>query len=123
MPKSCLEYYPHELSGGQKQRIAIARALLGNPKVLICDEPTSALDISVQAQILNLLKKIQHDFGLTLIIITHDLGVVGYLADEILILKQGCVIEKGAMEKIWLQPEHEYTKYLLSVNQFFEEEL
>jgi peptide/nickel transport system ATP-binding protein len=123
MPKSCLECYPHELSGGQKQRIAIARALLGNPKVLICDEPTSALDISVQAQILNLLKKIQHDFGLTLIIITHDLGVVGYLADEILILKQGCVIEKGAMEKIWLQPEHEYTKYLLSVNQFFEEEL
>lgn len=123
MPTSCLSYYPHELSGGQKQRVAIARALLSNPKVLICDEPTSALDISVQAQILNLLKKIQHDFGLTLMVITHDLGVVGYLADDILILKQGCVIEKGAMEKIWLQPEHEYTKYLLTVNQFFEEEL
>lgn len=119
----CLNHYPHELSGGQKQRIAIARALLSQPKILVCDEPTSALDISVQAQILNLLKEIQHDFGLTLLIITHDLGVVGYLADDVLILKQGSIIEKGSIEDIWLKPKHEYTKYLLSVNQFFEEEV
>lgn len=119
----CLNHYPHELSGGQKQRIAIARALLSQPKILVCDEPTSALDISVQAQILNLLKEIQHDFGLTLLIITHDLGVVGYLADDVLILKQGRIIEKGIIEDIWLKPKHEYTKYLLSVNQFFEEEV
>lgn len=119
----CLNHYPHELSGGQKQRIAIARALLSNPKVLICDEPTSALDISVQAQILNLLKKIQYDFGLTLLIITHDLGVVGYLADEVLVLKQGTIIEKGSINSIWLKPKHQYTQYLLSVNHFFEEEV
>jgi peptide/nickel transport system ATP-binding protein len=114
MPKSCLKNYPHELSGGQRQRIAIARALLASPKLLICDEPTSALDISVQAQILNLLKQVQHELGLTYILITHDLDVVGYMADEILILKQGRIIEQGPVSRIWQQPQHEYTKMLIA---------
>jgi|LauGreDrversion4_2_1035121.scaffolds.fasta_scaffold20529_3 oligopeptide/dipeptide ABC transporter ATP-binding protein len=113
MSKSCLKHYPHELSGGQRQRIAIARALLANPKVLICDEPTSALDISVQAQILNLLNTLQKEMGLTYILITHDLDVVGYMADEMIILKDGELVEQGLVVDIWSQPQHEYTKSLL----------
>ena len=113
MAKTCLKHYPHELSGGQRQRIAIARALLANPKVLICDEPTSALDISVQAQILNLLTTLQKEMGLTYILVTHDLDVVGYMANEMIILKDGECVEKGMVVDIWSRPQHEYTKSLL----------
>lgn len=120
MNKHCLKMYPHELSGGQRQRIAIARALLSAPKILLCDEPTSALDISVQAQILNLLKNIQAEFGLTYIFITHDLDVVGFLAQDVCVVKEGRIIEKGKLEDIWLSPKHDYTKYLLKVRQFFQ---
>ena len=114
LPLSCLKNYPHELSGGQRQRVAIARGLLASPKLFICDEPTSALDISVQAQILNLLKQLQYELGLTYILITHDLDVVGYMADDILILKEGKIIEQGPIKDIWQQPKHEYTKMLLA---------
>ena len=116
MSKSCFKLYPHELSGGQRQRIAIARALLTSPKVLICDEPTSALDISVQAQILNLLKTLQYEMGLTYILITHDLDVVGYMADEVLILKEGEIVEQGRVADIWQQPKNAYTKTLLDAS-------
>jgi oligopeptide/dipeptide ABC transporter ATP-binding protein len=113
MSKTCLKHYPHELSGGQRQRLAIARALLSAPKLLICDEPTSALDISVQAQILNLLKSLQQEMGLTYVLITHDLDVVGYMADEMLILKNGELVEQGPVEDLWLHSRHPYTKTLL----------
>lgn len=114
MPASALNDYPHELSGGQRQRICIARALLTKPKVLICDEPTSALDISVQAQILNLLKSLQAQFSLTYIFISHDLNVVSYMADKVAIMQDGRFVEQGPISEIWQHPKHEYTKFLLS---------
>ncbi len=123
MNKHCLSLYPHELSGGQRQRIAIARALLARPKILICDEPTSALDISVQAQILNLLKNIQSEFGLSYILITHDLDVVGYMADDVCVLKDGVMVESGSVEQILKNPLHEYTKYLISARTLLDENI
>lgn len=122
MHKMCLNLYPHELSGGQRQRIAIARSLLANPKILICDEPTSALDISVQAQILNLLKSIQSEFGLSYILITHDLDVVGYMADDVCVLKEGRVVETGQVEQVLQAPSHEYTQYLLQARRFLHQQ-
>ncbi len=123
MHKRCLSLYPHELSGGQRQRIAIARSLLANPKILICDEPTSALDISVQAQILNLLKNIQSEFGLSYILITHDLDVVGYMADDVCVLKEGRIVENGHVEQVLKTPSHEYTQYLLQARGFLHQQL
>jgi peptide/nickel transport system ATP-binding protein len=114
MPISCLKHYPHELSGGQRQRIAIARGLLAAPKLLICDEPTSALDISVQAQILNLLQQLKKEMGLSYILITHDLDIVGYMADHVLILKDGEIVEQGLVTEIWNNPKKDYTKTLLA---------
>ncbi len=105
--------YPHEFSGGQRQRISIARALAVEPELLICDEATSALDVSVQAQILNLIKGLQKRLSLGLLFITHDLGVVEYMADEVAIMKDGKIIESGATDKIFSEPEHMYTKTLL----------
>ena len=114
MSRSCLRHYPHELSGGQRQRLAIARALLSAPKVLICDEPTSALDISVQAQILNLLKSLQREMRLTYLLITHDLDVVGYMADDMMILRNGVLVEQGKVETLWHDAKHNYTRSLLA---------
>ncbi len=106
--------YPHEFSGGQRQRIAIARALAPEPKLIIADEPVSALDVSIQSQILNLIKSLQKDLGLTMIFISHDLGVVHYIADRIAVMYQGKIVESGEAGKVFHHPEADYTKRLLA---------
>ena len=106
--------FPHQFSGGQRQRISIARALSSNPKFIVCDEPTSALDVSVQAQVLNLLKDLQADLGLTYLFITHDLAVVKTMAHKIGVLKQGVLIEEQSADALFATPKHDYTKALLA---------
>ncbi|MFC1709824.1 oligopeptide/dipeptide ABC transporter ATP-binding protein [Candidatus Omnitrophota bacterium] len=113
MNRDCLSRYPDEFSGGQRQRIAIARAIAVNPKVLVCDEPTASLDLSVQAQILNLFKKLKEDLGLSYVFISHNIEVISFIADEILILYEGRQVERGNKEKIFNDPRHPYTKTLL----------
>lgn len=114
LPSGCLHRYPHQFSGGQRQRICIARALATEPDVLICDEPTSALDVSVQAQILNLLKELQQETGISYLFITHNMGVVSYIADEVLVMKNGKGIEAGPCETIFKSPKQPYTQQLLN---------
>ena len=105
--------YPHEFSGGQRQRVAIARCLTMKPEIIVCDESVSALDVSVQATVLNLLLDLQEEFGLTYVFISHDLAVVKYMADEILVMSQGEIVERGNAEDIYRQPKHPYTQQLL----------
>lgn len=114
LDKSALNLYPHEFSGGQRQRIAIARSLILNPEFIIADEPVSALDVSIQAQIINLLKQLKEDFNLTFLFISHDLSVIKYLSDRIAIMYLGEVVEVGRTEEIFKNPKHPYTKALLS---------
>jgi oligopeptide/dipeptide ABC transporter ATP-binding protein len=114
LPITSLQRYPHQFSGGQRQRICIARALATEPDILICDEPTSALDVSVQAQILNLLKELQQETGISYLFITHNMGVVSYIADDILVMKDGKTVEFGPCTTILKHPQHPYTKQLLN---------
>ncbi len=112
-PESRLQDYPHQLSGGQRQRVMIAMALANNPDLLIADEPTTALDVTVQAQILKLLKDLQAEYGMALLLITHDLGIVRHMADTICVMQRGKVVEAGDAKAVFAKPQHEYTKMLL----------
>lgn len=114
LPKNSVNRYPHEFSGGQRQRVAIARALAVDPSVLICDEPTSALDVSVQAQILDLLNDLQQEHGIAYLFITHNFGVVEYLADTIAVMDKGQIAELGSAEQVLKHPSHSQTKNLLA---------
>ncbi len=114
LPSDALDRYPHEFSGGQRQRIAIARALSVEARFIVLDEPTSALDVSVQSQVLNLLRRLQRERGLTYLFITHNLDVVGYLADEVAVMERGKIVERGTVDEIFDRPQQEYTRRLLN---------
>ncbi|MFO7871765.1 MAG: ABC transporter ATP-binding protein [Kiritimatiellia bacterium] len=114
LDKTALDRYPHEFSGGQRQRIGLARALALNPDLIVCDEATSSLDVSIQAQILNLLKRLQSEFNVSYLFITHDLSVVKYLADRVYVMYLGRIVEEGTNDEIFSDPQHPYTRALLS---------
>jgi len=116
LPEESIHRYPAQFSGGQRQRIAIARALIGNPKFVVCDEPVSALDLSIQAEVMNLLAELQKSMGLALLFISHDLSVVRHISDELVVLKNGRVVEQGAAEDIYNDPQHSYTQTLLAAS-------
>src|SRR5690606_25521097 len=113
-PESRLGAYPHQLSGGQRQRVMIAMALANEPQLLIADEPTTALDVTVQAQILELLDGLKKKNGMSMLFITHDLGIVRKIADRVCVMTQGRIVESGPTEELFGNPQHEYTRHLLA---------
>jgi ATPase components of various ABC-type transport systems, contain duplicated ATPase len=113
LPKSALEKYPHQFSGGQRQRIAIGRAVLTKPEFIVCDEPVSSLDVTIQLQILNLLKEIQNKLGITCLFISHDLKVIKFICDKVAVMLQGKIVETGTVRDLFAAPTHPYTKALL----------
>ena len=112
-PEKRMKQYPYEFSGGMRQRVMIAMALACEPDILIADEPTTALDVTIQAQILELMKSLQEELGMAIIMITHDLGVVAQLCDEVIVMYAGSICEQGTADEIFYNPKHEYTKGLL----------
>lgn len=114
LPATAANRYPHEFSGGQRQRICIARALILQPKLIVCDEPTSALDVSIQSQILNLLMDLQAELGLSYLFISHDMAVVHHICDRIAVMWKGRIVEQGECEQVVRQPQHQYTQALLA---------
>ncbi|PLX66346.1 MAG: ABC transporter ATP-binding protein [Denitrovibrio sp.] len=116
LDRAYLDRYPHEFSGGQRQRISMARALLLEPEIIIADEPVSSLDVSVQAQILNLMKKLKLENGVTFILISHDLAVVSFLCDDVIVMHNGEMVEYGTVEKVLNSPENDYTRKLLTAS-------
>lgn len=114
LPKDCLKKYPHQFSGGERQRIAIARAISTRPEFIVCDEPVSSLDVTIQLQILKLLKDIQKTLSITYLFISHDLRVVRFMSDRIAVMREGRFVEEGQAQKVYSTPTHPYTKLLLS---------
>lgn len=114
LPKTALAKYPHQFSGGERQRIAIGRAVVTNPDFIVCDEPVSSLDVTIQLQILNLLRDIRSEFGITYLFISHDLRVIRYMCGKVAVMKEGKIIEEGPVARVYAEPAHPYTKQLLS---------
>ncbi|MDD5136717.1 MAG: ATP-binding cassette domain-containing protein [Candidatus Omnitrophica bacterium] len=120
LPKGSINKYPHQFSGGERQRIAIARAVITKPEFIVCDEPVSSLDVTVQLQILKLLKEIQKNFGITYLFISHDLRIIRYMCDKIAVMKEGRIVEEGPTKTVYSNPSAPYTKLLLSSVLFYE---